>query len=53
MFKRVWFDEAKCAPGLEALRQLRKRYWGLSNLTRALPSQDGHLMSQGDELKLQ
>ena len=25
----------------------------LSNLTRALPPQDGHLMSQGDELKLQ
>jgi phage terminase large subunit len=21
MFKRVWFDEARCAPGLEALRQ--------------------------------
>jgi phage terminase large subunit len=26
MFKRVWFDEARCAPGLEALRQYRVDY---------------------------
>jgi phage terminase large subunit len=26
MFKRVWFDEARCAPGLEALRQHRADY---------------------------
>jgi phage terminase large subunit len=26
MFKRVWFDEARCAPGLEALRQHRVDY---------------------------
>jgi phage terminase large subunit len=26
MFKRVWFNEAKCAPGLEALRQHRVDY---------------------------
>jgi phage terminase large subunit len=25
-FKRVWFDEARCAPGLEALRQHRVDY---------------------------
>ena len=26
MFKRVWFDAHKCAPGLEALRQHRVDY---------------------------
>ena len=26
MFKRVWFDEARCAPGLETLRQHRVDY---------------------------
>ena len=26
MFKRAWFDEARCAPGLEALRQHRVDY---------------------------
>jgi hypothetical protein len=26
MFKRIWFDEARCAPGLEALRQHRVDY---------------------------
>jgi phage terminase large subunit len=26
MFKRVWFDEVRCAPGLEALRQYRVDY---------------------------
>jgi hypothetical protein len=26
MFKRVWFDEARCAPGLEALQQHRVDY---------------------------
>jgi phage terminase large subunit len=26
MFPRAWFDEAKCAPGLEALRQHRVDY---------------------------
>jgi hypothetical protein len=26
MLKRVWFDEAKCPPGLEALRQHRVDY---------------------------
>jgi hypothetical protein len=26
IFKRVWFDESRCAPGLEALRQYRVDY---------------------------
>ena len=26
MFPRAWFDETKCAPGLEALRQYRVDY---------------------------
>ena len=40
MFKRVWFDEAKCAAGLEALRQYRCDYDEKLRAFKKTPKED-------------
>jgi phage terminase large subunit len=40
MFKRVWFDEAKCAPRLEALRQYRVDYDEKLRAFKKTPKED-------------
>jgi hypothetical protein len=40
MFKRVWFDEARCAPGLEALRQYRVDYDEKARAFKKTPKED-------------
>jgi phage terminase large subunit len=41
MFKRAWFDEVKCAPGLEALRQHRVDYDEKTRAFKKTAKEDG------------
>ena len=40
MFKCIWFDEARCAPGLEALRQYRVDYDEKARAFKTTPKED-------------